>query len=622
MDNSGVELERIRDILKFHQKGLTIAEIAKKLHLNRISTSKYLNILVASGQAEMRVHGPSKVYYPCRRVPISTLLNFSTSLLVVMDSNLTILDVNNAVLTFFAREKKEFIGHGIEYSPIAAYIDTTVITHIQNALDSHDRTLQTKWEKEGEEYYFRLKIVPTVFESGEHGVTMMAEDITELSLYQQHLEHLVEERSQELSHANTSLRSEIEDHKKARDLLTLSEAKYRELVENANSIILKLDNEGNIIFFNEFAQRFFGFSEQEIIGRNVVDTIVPPEDSEGKNLRHMIEDLLQFPERHVPNINENIRKSGERVWIEWTNKVILDSQGKVTGMLSIGNDITERKHAEDQLKFQNILLKTQQEATLDGILVVDEHGKILSYNNRFVELWEIPLKILDKKDTNLALEHVQGIVTDPDEFIRQVNRAYDNTRDITHSEIPLKDGRFFDQYSVPMAGIEGRYYGRVCYFRDVTGQKMAQEKILQSEEKLSRIIDFLPDATFVIDTKGKVIAWNHAMEELTGVHSCQILGKGDNEYSVALYGRKVPVLIDFAVQPGQEIPEKYSYCRRDGDRYVAETYAPHLGPGGLYLWGIASPLYDSFGNLIGAIESIRDITGIKRTEQALSKNQE
>jgi PAS domain S-box-containing protein len=619
MDNSGVELERIRDILKFHQKGLTIAEIAKKLNLNRISTSKYLNMLVASGQAEMRIHGPSKVYYPCRRVPISTLLNFSTSLLVVMDSNLTILDVNDAVLIFFASEKKEIIGHGIEYSPIATYIDPAIITHIRNALDSQGSTLQTKWVKEGQEFHFKLKFVPTVFETGEHGATLIAEDITELSQYQQHLEHLVEERSQELSLANSNLRREIEEHKKARELLTISEAKYRELVENANSIILKLDNKGSIIFFNEFAQHFFGFSEQEIIGRNVVDTIVPEEDSEGKNLRHIIDELLRFPEKQVPNINENVRKNGERVWIEWTNKVIQDSQGRVTGMLSIGNDVTERKHAEDQLKFQNVLLKNQQEATLDGILVVDDHGVILSYNKRFIELWEIPLEILDKKDTNLALEDVQEKVTDPDEFIKKVRYIHDHTQKIIHSEIHLKDGRFFDQYSVPMVGMEGRYYGRVWYFRDVTDQKMAQQKIRQSEEKLSRIIDFLPDATFVINTRGDVIAWNHAMENLTGVNSRDILGKGDNEYSIALYGRKVPVLIDFAVQHGQEIPEKYSYCRRDGDRYVAETYAPHLGPGGLYLWGIASPLYDSAGNLIGAIESIRDITEIKRTEQALRK---
>ncbi len=131
--------------------------------------------------------------------------------------------------------------------------------------------------------------------------------------------------------------------------LNEGEKKYRELVENANSIIMRRDLEGNVTFFNEFAQRFFGYREKEILGRNVLGTIIPKMDSQGRDLAEMIRDIGCDPERYATNENENIRRNGERVWIAWTNKAILDKQGRVREILCVGNDITERKRLQEQL---------------------------------------------------------------------------------------------------------------------------------------------------------------------------------------------------------------------------------------------------------------------------------
>ena len=128
-----------------------------------------------------------------------------------------------------------------------------------------------------------------------------------------------------------------------------SERKYRELVENANSIIMRRDLQGNITFINEYAQAFFGYEEKEILGRNVLGTIVPEVDSHGRNLAQMIQDIGRNPEQYATNENENVRRSGERVWIAWTNKAILDAEGNVQEVLCVGNDITERKHLQEQL---------------------------------------------------------------------------------------------------------------------------------------------------------------------------------------------------------------------------------------------------------------------------------
>ncbi|MDD5436005.1 MAG: ATP-binding protein [Candidatus Omnitrophica bacterium] len=135
----------------------------------------------------------------------------------------------------------------------------------------------------------------------------------------------------------------------ANDVLRKSEAEYRELVQNANSIILRMDMNGSVTFFNEFAQNFFGYKEKEILGKNVVGTIVPRSDSSGKDLTAMIDDMSRHPGRYVNNENENTVRGGRRVWIAWTNKAILDKDGRVSEILCIGNEITKLKEAEEAI---------------------------------------------------------------------------------------------------------------------------------------------------------------------------------------------------------------------------------------------------------------------------------
>jgi PAS domain S-box-containing protein len=136
------------------------------------------------------------------------------------------------------------------------------------------------------------------------------------------------------------------DDQRLEQALRESERKYRELVEHANSIILHWTRDGRIIFLNEFGQRFFGYSEAEICGRHVIGTIVPETESGGRDLRPLMDEICRDPKAFERNLNENMRRSGERVWIAWTNKVVLDQHGQVTEILSIGADMTEHKRAE------------------------------------------------------------------------------------------------------------------------------------------------------------------------------------------------------------------------------------------------------------------------------------
>ena len=151
----------------------------------------------------------------------------------------------------------------------------------------------------------------------------------------------------------------------------------------------------------------------------------------------------------------------------------------------------------------------------------------------------------------------------------------------------------------------------------MTGKNTDIETVRPAE-----IIDFIPDAILAIDLNGIVIAWNKAMEELTGTLATDILGKGNYEYALPIYGIRRPTLADLALKPDAVNEAKYSNLRRDGNSISGEAYITSLRKGGSYIWGKAAPLYNSSGNVVGVIESIRDITMRKLAEEELRKSRE
>lgn len=150
---------------------------------------------------------------------------------------------------------------------------------------------------------------------------------------------------------------------------------------------------------------------------------------------------------------------------------------------------------------------------------------------------------------------------------------------------------------------------------EIESHRRTEAALRDSQRRLSAIIDFLPDPTWVIDRQGKVLAWNRALEELTGVKARDMVGKDDYEYALPFYGQRRPMLIDLVLEPLPALEEKYPNLVRQGDRIVSEGFFSGLKPEGIHLSATAGPLYDAQGNLVGAIESLRDITARKVAEQ-------
>jgi PAS domain S-box-containing protein len=163
---------------------------------------------------------------------------------------------------------------------------------------------------------------------------------------------------------------------------------------------------------------------------------------------------------------------------------------------------------------------------------------------------------------------------------------------------------------------EGKPLGINGILTDITDSKRVEEELRTAHRNLTDIIEFLPDATLVIDREGCAIAWNRAMEDITGIKKEDILGKGGYLYAVPFYGEPRPTLIDLVLADESDPEYQYDYIRREGKTFFGEAFTPLAfnGKGGFFS-AKASPLFDKDGNIIGAIESIRDITGMKHLEE-------
>jgi PAS domain S-box-containing protein len=204
---------------------------------------------------------------------------------------------------------------------------------------------------------------------------------------------------------------------------------------------------------------------------------------------------------------------------------ISDSSDKTTTVRVAISDITDIRRAEEEIKFKNTILSTQQETLLDGILAVDENGDILSFNRHFIELWDIPEDVIASGSHERVLQPVVDKLADPDEFVSRVTYFYDHKNEKNREEVLLKDGRILDHYSAPIIGQDRKYYGRVWYFRDITGRKEAEETLRETNEYLHKLIDFANAPIIVWDPEFRITRFNHAFEHLTGRTEQEVIGQ-------------------------------------------------------------------------------------------------
>ncbi|MFZ5775750.1 MAG: PAS domain S-box protein [Thermodesulfobacteriota bacterium] len=262
---------------------------------------------------------------------------------------------------------------------------------------------------------------------------------------------------------------DITEQKRTEEALCESERRFSTIFHNSPTAIgMSLLHDGQLLDVNPAFVDLFGYSRNELVGHSS-DELGLWRD---KNQRAQIIKEVQEKKR-LQNFELEARiKSGETRNLLASLELI--ELGKEPCLLGVLSDITERKQAEQALLFTNAILTTQQEAAIDGILVVDTNGNIVSCNQRFVEMWGIPQELLKPKIDNRILQHVSSQTADYQSFLISTQLLDEHQQEIRQDEVLLADGRVVEFYSAPMIGSDRHLYGRVWYFRDITSRRMEE----------------------------------------------------------------------------------------------------------------------------------------------------
>ncbi|MEY2632929.1 MAG: hypothetical protein RIR00_1583 [Pseudomonadota bacterium] len=386
------------------------------------------------------------------------------------------------------------------------------------------------------------------------------------------------------------------------------EVLYRAIIDQAKDSIILFDAETlRFVEFNDAACQGLGYSRAEFAELSLLD-LQGQMDASGIAAR------IQKIESQGATSFENLhrRKDGSlRPTLIRNHMLNLDGHRYCAG---IWTDISQRKALETTLRQR----EQYQRALLDNfpflVWLKDENSRFLAVNAPFAQATgrSDPQAVIGLNDLDLWPEDLANAYRADDLAILQSGQPRH-----VEEEIHINGQHIWHEtYKSPVT-LDNAVIGTVGYARDITTRREAEEAAAEASERLRQIIDFLPDATFAIDLNRRVITWNRAMAELTGITAASILGR--EHYSETLYGLHRKMLVDFVLDNEDPAPWDYPVIRHEGNALYAETLLERPDGSRTYLSGKASPLYDSHGQLVGAIEQIRNHTDLRQAEEQLRK---
>lgn len=409
----------------------------------------------------------------------------------ITDMNSNLLFVNEAFISLYGYEESELIGKNIGLvRPLK--LPDEMLKNVELL------TMSGRWtgelinkKKDGTEFPILLTTSSILNENGEpYALVGIIRDITE--------------------------------RKRIEDTLRENQRILSTLMSNLPGMAYRCKNDSvwTMEFVSEGSLPLTGYMPEDLLQSKIISygDLIHPDD------RKLVWDAVQegITKKQFYRMEYRlITAGGIEKWVWEQGQGIYSELGELLGLEGFISNITERKHAEELLFSKTILLETQMESSIDGILVVDDNAKVVMLNRRFCELWNIPNHIADSKDDREVFKIALSQVKHPKEFKNKVDSLYANPDEKSKDEIELIDGRIFDRYSSLMIDSEGKRHGRIWFFRDITKQKQNEEKI----QKLSEVVEKSPIAVMITDTSGMIEYANPYFLDEFGYSSNEIIGK-------------------------------------------------------------------------------------------------
>jgi two-component system NarL family sensor kinase len=314
-----------------------------------------------------------------------------------------------------------------------------------------------------------------------------------LADYSEILERKVEERTQ-------ALQQEIAERQQTEAALRQSEANYRNLLQTANSIIIRYDPQGRIHYINDYGVKLLGYEEHEILGRTLFETIIPDIETSGRDVKPFVHDLLRNPQSYPQGEGENLCRDGRRVWVVWSNQAIFNDQGDVVEILSVGNDTTQRRQAEEALQRSEAKFRAIFENLQVGIFRTRlSDGLILNANQRLANLLGF-----DSPEEIIGVEHCIGYFVNPSAHQQSIE-VLKQDGEVRSYEVQMRkrDGTlFWGLFSSNLNADDDYIEGVIA---DISDRKQAEAALQASEAELRALFSAIPDPLCIFTAEGQLV---------------------------------------------------------------------------------------------------------------------
>lgn len=384
------------------------------------------------------------------------------------------------------------------------------------------------------------------------------------------------------------------------------------MTENMDDMLWAKDLQGRYLFANPVIRRVLLCSDDEdVIGKT---DVYFANRQRAMGQKHTFGELCFDTDKIV--IEKRISGRFEEAGFVRGQYLILDVQksplygrnGNLIGTVGTGRDITERKRAKDELRSKTAMLEAQANASLDGILVVNDRNERVLYNRKLVEIFAPSDEILACTDDSALLQYVTTLVRDPEAFIIRVADLYANPQSIWRDKLDLRDGRVLERYTAPVQGQDGTHYGRIWTFRDITPNKTADHALRLSEHRLRSLMQVAPLGIFRADAQGRCTYVNEYWSVISGFSGEAALGLGWLDTLYPPHRKLALRAFRSGLRSGKDFAEEF--CFRQGDKAS--------------VWFLmrAAAEYSPDGDFLGFVGALIDISARRKTEDDLRNSRE